>query len=90
MGLTKGNKYMNKTEIYPMLVNIYTDYFDGLYTKDQLKFMLRKLHIEYPQISSNEFAKLCLDAQWENASEKDYEETRRVNEEIATEEDTSS
>jgi hypothetical protein len=70
---------MTKEKIYPVLVNIYTDYFDGLYSEQQLKFMLKKLHNEYPQLSSNEFAQLCLDAQWENATEKDYEETRKIN-----------
>lgn len=59
---------MAKEKLYPILVNIYTDYFD---TKEQLKFMLRKLYKAYSKISSNEFAQLCLDAQWENATEKD-------------------
>lgn len=77
---------MTKEKLYHVLVNIYTDYFDGLYSEHQLKFMLRKLHKEYPQLSSNEFAQLCLDAQWENATEKDYEETRKRNAE-STDED---
>lgn len=72
---------MNTGEVYKSLVFIYTDYFDGLYSKEQLKFMLRKLHTDNPQISSNEFAQFCLEAQWENASEKDYEYTRKINEE---------
>lgn len=76
---------MIKEKLYSILCSIYTDYFDGLYTEQQLKFMLRKLHIEYPQFSSNEFAQLCLDAQWENATEKDYEETRKRNAESSCE-----
>jgi hypothetical protein len=71
---------MTKDKLYPILVNIYTDYFDGLYTEQQLKFMLKKLHVEDPKFSSNEFAQFCLDAQWENATDKDYEETRKINE----------
>lgn len=76
---------MNKEKLYTILVNIYIDYFDGLCTKEQLKFMLRKLHKTYPQISSNEFTQLCLDAQWENATEEDYEKTRKINEESSDE-----
>jgi hypothetical protein len=72
---------MTKEKIYPILVNIYTDYFDGLYTEQQLKYMLSKLHATYPEISINEFAQLCLDAQWENATDKDYEETSKINKE---------
>lgn len=74
---------MGKGTLYNSLVNIYTDYFDGLYNNEQLKFMLKKLHENNPQISINEFAQICLDAQWENASEKDYEETRKINEELS-------
>ncbi|WP_286230577.1 hypothetical protein [Neobacillus mesonae] len=79
---------MTREKIYPILVNIYTDFFDGLYTKEQLKFMLRKIHLAYPEINSNDFAELCLDAQWENATEKDYEETKKINEERSGEENT--
>lgn len=74
---------MTKEKLYQILVSIYTDYFDGLYSEQQLKFMLRKSHKKYPQFCINEFAQLCLEAQWENATEKDYEETRKVNGEIS-------
>jgi hypothetical protein len=72
---------MTKDKLYPILISIYTDYFDGLYTEQQLKFMLNKLHKAYSEIPSNEFAQLCFDEQWENATEKDYEVTRKINEE---------
>ncbi|WP_075983114.1 hypothetical protein [Bacillus massilinigeriensis] len=77
---------MNTGEVYKSLVFVYTDFYDGLYTKDQLKFMLRRLHKNNPHISSDEFAQLCLEAQWENASEEDYENTRKINEESCLEE----
>lgn len=71
---------MSKKTLYISLVNIYTDYFDGLYNDGQLKFMLRKIHNDHPEININEYAQLCLDAQWENASERDYEVTKKINE----------
>ncbi len=76
---------MQKETLYETLVNIYTDYFDGLYNKAQLNFMLRNLRKENPEISGSEFAELCLDAQWEDATEEDYEKTRKVNEENSDE-----
>lgn len=41
---------MTKDKLYPKLVNIYTDYFEGLYTEQQLKFMLKKYTLNTPNL----------------------------------------
>ncbi|MEH7108844.1 hypothetical protein [Bacillus sp. JJ1764] len=72
---------MNREDIMKNLESIYTDYFDGLFNINQLKFMLNKLH-KQTDIEINEWAEMLLDAQWKNATEDDYEKKRQQLKEI--------
>ncbi|WP_017754068.1 hypothetical protein [Calidifontibacillus oryziterrae] len=67
---------MDRETIMKKLEAIYTDYFDGLYCTNQLKFMLNMLH-KKTDIGIQEWAEMLLDAQWKNATEEDYESKRK-------------
>mgnify|MGYP001274114372 CR=1 FL=1 len=66
---------MVKSEIKKNLEAIYIDFYDGLYNESQLKHMLLKLY-KKSNVSSSEWSEMVLDAQWKNATEKDYAEKR--------------
>lgn len=67
---------MNKEQIRVNLEALYLDYYDGLYTEQQLKYMLLKLY-KVANIDSNEWSEMILDAQWKYATEEDYELKRK-------------
>lgn len=69
---------MTKETVFKSLVNIYSDFYDGLYTKQQLKFMINQVH-KQTEMDIADFAELCLEAQWHEATEDDYEATREAN-----------
>lgn len=62
---------MEKQEIRATLESLYNEYYDGLYSEEQLKAELKTLYLGI-SISADEWSELILDAQWKNASEKDY------------------
>ncbi|MFB6367181.1 hypothetical protein ACFCP7_24660 [Paenibacillus elgii] len=63
---------MTNKEIVSNLEAIYLDYYDGLYDEHQLKVMVKKLMLQNAHIPIEEWSELILDAQWKNASERDY------------------
>lgn len=60
------------TEIQKRLEKIYLDYFDGLYTDHQLKFMLSQL-FKQCEVPEGQWSNIILDAQWKYGTEEDYE-----------------
>lgn len=67
---------MKKQDVIKSLESIYLDYYDGLYTEAQLKFMLNELH-KQTAFSISEWSEMILDAQWKYATEEDYEIKRQ-------------
>jgi hypothetical protein len=63
-------------ELKKSLEHLYLEYYDGLYTEHQLKYMLLKLY-KQSNLSDTRWAELILDAQWKHATEEDYEIKRR-------------
>ncbi|MGF9715056.1 hypothetical protein [Paenibacillus naphthalenovorans] len=63
---------MKKSEVQTHLEALYIDYYDGLYTDQQLKQMLTKLY-KAVDLTSQEWSEMILDAQWKYASDRDYE-----------------
>lgn len=63
---------MNINQIKKNLEAIYLDYYDGLYTDNQLKTMLLNLY-KQSNVTSPQWSELILDAQWKYATDKDYE-----------------
>ncbi|MCK8487007.1 hypothetical protein M0651_07485 [Paenibacillus sp. MBLB2552] len=63
---------MKKSEVQTHLEALYIDYYDGLYTDQQLKQMLTKLY-KSVDLTSQEWSEMILDAQWKYASDRDYE-----------------
>ncbi|MCR2805385.1 hypothetical protein [Paenibacillus soyae] len=64
-----------KDEMMTKLETIYADYYDGLYSEDQLKTMLKRLYSE-SQIDITKWSEMLLDAQWKYATEEDYRNKR--------------
>jgi antitoxin component of RelBE/YafQ-DinJ toxin-antitoxin module len=62
---------MNKETTFNALVNVYLDEKEGLMTKQQLKLMIKQI-AKKTALGFEEFAELCLDAQWHQATEEDY------------------
>lgn len=63
---------LKKSEVQTHLEALYIDYYDGLYTDQQLKQMLTKLY-KSVDLTSQEWSEMILDAQWKYASDRDYE-----------------
>jgi hypothetical protein len=67
---------VNKEQIESVLEAIYLNFYDGLYTEEQLKYTLKKLYLK-ANVTVNEWSELILDTQWKYATEEDYEKKRR-------------
>lgn len=59
-------------ELKKSLEQLYLDYYDGLYTEHQLKFMLLKLY-KQSNLSDTRWSELILDVQWKYPTGEDYE-----------------
>ncbi len=77
---------MQIEEIRDNLEAIYLDYFDGLYTDQQLKMMLLNLYKKC-DIDITEWSELILDAQWKHATDQDYKDKIKQLKEDNKEED---
>lgn len=69
---------MNMMDINDVKINLealYIDYYDGLYSEQQLKLMLMKI-FHNSDISVDKWSELVLDAQWKHATEADFEAKR--------------
>lgn len=79
---TREEQIVDKKQIESALEAIYLDYYDGLYTEQKLKYVLKALYIK-ANIDINEWSEMILDAQWKYATEDDYEKKRKELEENA-------
>jgi len=66
---------MELKEIKDKLESIYSEYYNGICSEEQLKSVLKSLYIK-SSFSAGEWSELVLDAQWKNASDKDYFEKK--------------
>ncbi|WP_127484297.1 hypothetical protein [Paenibacillus ehimensis] len=62
---------MNVDEIKRNLEALYIDYYDGLYSERQLKFLLKRAYKKY-NVPIDQWSELILEAQWKHATETDY------------------
>jgi hypothetical protein len=69
---------MSKEEIMESLESIYQDYYDGLFTEEQLKSMLLRVQQKSNITDIQEWSEMLLDAQWKHASFADYEKKKKL------------